>query len=386
MKKNISVGIDIGTSNTKVVVTEEFPDGIKIIGFGTSQTSGLRHGYIVNKESVLTSLRKSISEAEKSSGIKIKQANIAIGGVGIGASYGVGSSVVSRADSIISKLDVEKAINEAEKTIDLKNKTMLHAYPVSFKIDGKEYPVRPEGIAGLKLEVKTLFITCFSQHLEDLISIVNDCGVKVLGFTASPIAHQNLLLTDLQKNFGCAVIDIGSETVSVAVFENNTLISLHVFEIGSLNITKDLALGLRITPEEAESIKLGVVSFQSVPKKKVDEIVEARLSDIFELVDKYFKKIGRSGLLPAGAVIVGGGANINSLESVAKNMLKIPIRKGFVDLPSSKGVIKDQSLLIAYSLASQNLNTKNKNEKSFVESDGEGVLSVIKNFFKQLMP
>lgn len=386
MKQIVSVGIDIGTSATRVVVVEERPEGAVILGFGFSQTSGMRHGYIVNRDDVLISLKKAIRDAEKQSGIKIRQAMIAIGGVGLDAQYSTGSSVVSRADSVIGKVDIEKAISEAEAGLDLKNKAMLHAYPVSFKIDGKEFPVRPEGISGLKLEVRTLFITCFQQHLDDLLGVMNDAGVKVLGFTATPIAPHQILLTDLQRNFGCALIDIGAETVSVSVFENNTLISLHVFDIGSLNITKDLALGLRITPEEAESIKLGVVGFQSVPKKKIEEIVEARLSDIFELIDKYLKKMGRSGLLPAGAILIGGGSHLHNIELVSKTMLKIPVRRGFVELPSSKGPIKDQQLLVAYAVASSHTDSGSKTQKQNVTSDGDGIFSVLKNFFKQLMP
>lgn len=386
MKQSITVGIDIGTSTTRVVVCAEESATSRIIGFGTAPTQGMRHGYITNRDDVLVSLRKALRDAEVQSGIKVRQATIAIGGVGLDAQYGVGTSIVSRADAVIGKVDIEKAISDAEASLDLKNKAMLHAYPVSFKIDGKEFPVRPEGISGLKLEVRTLFITCFQQHLDDLLGIMSDAGVKVLGFTATPIATHNLLLTDLQRNFGCALIDIGAETVSVAVFENNTLISLHVFDIGSLNITKDLALGLRITPEEAESIKLGVVNFQNVPKKKIEEIIDARLSDIFELIDKYLKKMGRSGLLPAGAILIGGGSHLNNIESVAKTMLKIPVRTGFTELPGSKGAVKDQQFLVAYAVATTAAQSGSKSQKQQSSSDSDGFLAVIKNFFKQLMP
>ncbi len=389
MKQSFNVGIDIGTSTTRVVVCNNVPNEnglFSILGYGISATKGLNHGYIVSKENVLLSLKKAISEAEDKCGFKIKQASLGIGGVGLGAEYSIGSSVVTRADSVISKLDIDKAINNAEEQLDLKNKTMLHAFPVSFKIDGKEFPVRPEGVQGLKLEVKTLFITCFSQHVDDLISVATEAGIKVLGLTANPISTKDLLLTDLQKNFGCTLIDVGTETVSVSVFENNNLISLHVFDIGSQNITKDLALGLRITPEEAENIKIGNIGFQTVPKKKVEEIVEARLSDIFELIDKYLKKMGRSGLLPAGAVIIGGSNQISTIESVAKNILKFPIRIGYQELPSTKGPIKDQRLLVAYAIAcSQSELIKNKNSQNS-NSENEGFLKVIKNFFKQLIP
>ncbi len=388
MKQSLSVGIDIGSSMTRVVVTEyASPDGghPRILALGTAETRGVRHGYVVNKEDATASLLIALREAERELGSRVRAAAISISGIGLESMYANGTTVASRADGIISKLDIEKAIQDAESQIDLKNKAILHAFPVLFKVDGKELPTRPDGMQGLKLEVRVLFITTFQQHLDDVLAVVADAGIKVTSFTATPIAPQKLLLTELQRNFGCALIDIGAETVSVSVYENNTLTTLHVFAIGSLDITKDIALGLRITPEEAESIKLGSVSFQSVPKKKLDEIIDARLSDIFELIDKYFKKIGRSGLLPAGAIIIGGGSLGSMIEPVAKAMLKIPVRMGHVDIPSTKGPIKDPRYLLAYAIATNNTH-EGKQSRGHSGSDNDGFLSVIKDFFKQLMP
>lgn len=394
MKQQITVGIDIGTSMTRVVAcVEDSAGGLpKIMASSSIESRGVRHGYITSREEVAASLKHALLDIEKESGTKIKSAAIAIGGVGITSEYAVGTNVTTRADSIISKLDIEKAIADAETQLDLKNKAILHAFPILFKVDGRELPTRPEGINGMKLEVRVLFITCFQQHLDDLLAVAQEAGVRITGFTATPIAAQKLLLTDLQRNFGCTLIDIGAETVSVSVFENNILTSLFVFGIGSLDITKDIALGLRVTPEEAESIKLGTVSFQSGSKKKLDEIVEARLSDIFELVDKYFKKIGRSGLLPAGAIIVGGGSRMQLVETVAKNMLRIPVRVAHVDFPGIKGPVKDNRLLIAYSIAASNeepqqgSTNKPRRASSSNSDNGDGIMDTIKSFFKQLIP
>ncbi|HTH93226.1 MAG TPA: cell division FtsA domain-containing protein [Candidatus Paceibacterota bacterium] len=400
MKQQLTIGIDIGTSMTRVVAcTLDGGNTLpKIAASSSVDTRGMRHGYITSREEVALSLRKAVQEVEKEIGAKIKNAAIAIGGVGITSEYAVGMSVATRADGIISKFDIDKAIQDAESRIDLKNKAILHAYPILFKVDGQELPTRPEGINGVKLEVRVLFVTCFQQHLDDLLAVTHDLGIRITGFTATPLATEKLLLTDLQRNFGCTLIDIGAETVSVSVFENNTLTSLFVFAIGSLDITKDIALGLRVTPEEAESIKMGTVSFQSGSKKKLDEIIEARLSDIFELVDKYFKKIGRSGLLPAGAIIIGGGSRMQLVETVAKSMLRIPVKVAHVDFPGTKGPIKDNRLLVAYSIAVANEEPQQGGSVSASKprrvslprvssgSDGESVWDAIKSFFKQLMP
>lgn len=385
MKKQTIVGIDIGSYATKVVVCDGDSDG-KILGVGVVESKGVKNGYVVNSDEATFTVHRAIVEAEKESGIKIKNASLAIGGVGLSAETCTGSSVVTRADSIITHFDIEKSIADAESKLDLKNKSILHAFPISFKVDGKDLPARPDGIQGSKIETKVIFITCFQQHIDDLLSVVHNAGIRVTGFTATPIAGSRSILTDLQKNFGCALIDIGAETVSISVFENNAMTSMHVFAIGSLDITKDIALGLRVSPEEAENIKRGVLSFQNVPKKKIDEIIEARLSDIFEIIDKYLKKIGRSGLLPAGAIIIGGGSQISMIENVAKSMLKIPVKIGRFEIAGTKGQVRDQRLLIAHSVGVHgNENSSSKSSKTF-HGENDSFIETIKGFFKQLMP
>jgi cell division protein FtsA len=396
MRHTTTCGIDNGTSLTRVVVCNASG---AIIGAGIVPTRGIRHGYVISRDEAADSLSVAIGDAQAESGERIRSASLAISGIGVHAEYALGTAMVTRADSYISKLDIDKAIADAEARLDLKNKSILHAFPIIFRVDGKELPTRPEGIQGFKLEVKVLFITCIQQHLDDILAVAHDAGIKVTSITATPIATHHLVLSDLQRNFGCALIDIGAETVSVAIFENGSLASTHVFGIGSLDITKDIALGLRVTPEEAENIKLGVVGFSTVNKKKLDEIVEARLSDIFELIDKYLKKIGRSGLLPAGAIITGGGAQIPMIESVAKNMLRIPVRIGFVEFPTTgtAKTSKDQRLLVAYGVATGSLDRPSSSGRSSssrssrtssnsLTGDHDGFLATIKNFFKQLMP
>lgn len=395
MKQNIATGIDIGTSYIRVAVCET-ADGVSsspvILGSSVIESKGIHRGYIVNYDEALTSLKKALQEAERSSGQKIRSAGLAIGGVGINSEYTIGSSLVSRADNIVTKLDIDKCIADAETKLNLKNRVILNALPIVFKIDGKEIPGRPEGINGSKLEIKVLFLICFQQHYEDFLSLADDAGIKVASINPSALVSEKLLLTDLQRNFGCALVDIGSETVSVSVYENNILTSLNIFGIGSADITKDIALGLRVTPEEAENIKVGTINTQVVPKRKLEEIIEARLSDIFELIDKYFKRMGRSGLLPAGVIIIGGGSYLNMIENVAKNMLKIPAKVGYLSLPvqsDKKPELKysrDQRLLVAYATAANLLKGDNSKNKKYSPEENDGLWTVLKNFIKQLMP
>lgn len=354
MTRKITVGIDIGTYSTKVVVSElgkgeDFP---VIIGTGYAENEGMRRGYIVNFEETVKSIKQAVSEAEQSSKIKIKRAYISIGGVSLESVQTQGQAIVSRADGEVTELDVKKALDESEKNLgDLKNKKVLHIVPVRFKLDGKEVMGRPVGLKGLKLEVRTLYIFCLTQHFEDLVEAIENSGIQVLDVVASPVAASLVSLSKRQRNVGCILVNIGAETVSIVVYENDTPISLDVFPIGSMDITNDMALGLRIDPEEAEQVKTGKI-VDAYPRRKLDEIIEARLSDIFELIESHLKKIGRNGLLPAGIILTGGGSGLSTIEDLAKASLRLPVKVfGREISDQTKGKIKDSSWFVALGLS-----------------------------------
>ena len=175
MIKNISTGIDIGSSATRVVVGEflKGEKNPKVIGIGESETKGIRHGYVVNLSEAVNSVKNAASMAEKTSGVKIKRAFISINSITLRGDMSSGLAVISKANGEVTNLDINKAIEDSENNLSLNNKKIIHTFPVSFKLDGKEVLGQPEGMCGTKLEVKTLFVTCLSQHLEDLLAVKN---------------------------------------------------------------------------------------------------------------------------------------------------------------------------------------------------------------------
>ncbi|MDE2031209.1 MAG: cell division protein FtsA [Patescibacteria group bacterium] len=390
-RTNYSCGIDVGTHTTRVVVIGySKEDGSPYtLALGQASTKGMRLGYITNIDQVASSIKEAVGQAEKILGSKIKRAYVSIGGISLGSIVLNGSVIISRADQEITRLDISKALTDSEENLEILNKKIIHIIPIGYKLDGKDIHGRPEGMKGVKLEVKTLFITCLKQNIEDLVSALATAGIEAQDVIASPIASATILLTAKQKTAGCALVDIGAETVSVAVFENGLLMSLQVFSIGSMDITKDVALGFRIALEEAESIKLGSVIGGDYPKKKIDEIIEARLSDIFELVGNHLKRQRRSELLPAGIIITGGGAHIGRIEELAKNQLKLPCRVGPVDnLINNKLKIRDWSWYTAFGLALSQNNEENTNlnvDNSFGDNIKQ-VKEFLKQLLKQLLP
>lgn len=389
-KQQYTCGIDIGTHTTRVVIVGMNKDSktLELLATGVAPTDGMRLGYITNTDTVAKSIIQAVAQAEKTFGGKIRKAFVSIGGISLGSVTATGSVVVSRADQEITHLDISKALTDSEENLDLLNKKIIQSIPIGYKLDGKDLHGRPEGMKGIKLEVKTLFITCLKQNIEDLITACALAHIDVEDVVASPLASATILLNPKQKAAGCALLDIGAETVSMAVFENNLLLSLHVFAIGSMDITKDIALGFKIALEEAESIKLGSVIGGDYPKKKLDEIVEARLGDVFELVERELKRLRRSELLPAGIIITGGGAHIQKIEELARTSLKLPARIGPVDASiNNKFKIRDATWYTAFGLALSGRDNSDSN--SMRNSIGDNVKEVkgfFKSIFSQLLP
>jgi cell division protein FtsA len=372
--RNIAVGIDVGTHQIKVLVSEQEPMDLqserespftlpKIIASATIETKGVRHGYVTNVEELSKCIRTVVNSAEKNSGLPIKKAYVSIGGVGLGAIVSIGSVVTTKADSEITDLDVRRAIEESEKELPntyILNRKIIHTIPLEYKVDGRKVLGRPQGLKGVKLEARVLYITCLAHHLTDLLSAFDDADVEIKDVIASPIAASLISLTKTQKIAGCVLLNIGSETSSIIVYENNIPVSMEVFAVGSNDITNDIALGLKVSIEEADLIKMSVSgngsssannSIPNFSKKKLDEIIIARLSDIFDLIEGHLKKIDRNGLLPAGIILTGGGSGLMNIEELAREALRLPSKRHTLKLEGNlKGIAREFEWSVAYGL------------------------------------
>lgn len=389
MAERIVTGIDVGTYQVKVVVVRHSRKGEggplpQIIGTGYAESRGLRNGYIINEGDVARSVRNAIAQAEKASGAVIKNAYVSMGGIGLDEIHSRGEAITSRADSEITQVDIEKAIQDSEERIinQIPNRKILHAIPLAYSIDGEKVLGRPYGMKGTKLEVETLFVTTFEQHLNDLVSAIESVGVAVLDVMASPLAGSLVMLSKAQKRAGCVLANIGAETVSIVVFENNTPISIKVFPIGSNDITNDIALGLKVPLEEAEKIKRGGITNAAYSKRKLDEIISARLTDIFELIDVHLKKIKRDGLLPAGVIITGGGSGVTTVQDLARASLRLPSKIATLD-PGQNGKVRDASWAVSYGLCIWGA-SGNEEDSGFNIAKRTG--SSFLNWFKQFLP
>ena len=392
MSKRIITGIDIGTHSVRVVISE-YTEGAglpHILGVGKAESRGLRHGYIINIADAVKGVRVAVEQAEQAAGVRIRDAYVSVGGVGLEGTQTSGAAIISRADSEITEADVERAHRACEQNLhNVANKKILHTVPIEYFVDGKKIYGRPSGMKGLKLEAKCLIVTCLEQHLNDLIRTVEEAGIEPIDACASSIAASFVALTKAQRIAGVVLANIGAETISIIVYEEGIPISLEVFPTGSTDITNDIALGLKIPLEEAELVKMGKGS-RDYPKKKLNDIILSRLEDMFNLVIAHLKKIGKHELLPAGIVLTGGGSGIETIEDFARAAMRLPstIPTSTIDFtnnPNSKKQIKDTSWFVAYGLAIWGA-TNDRPSLAVGGNVFKNIKDMCSNLLKQLMP
>lgn len=400
MARQIIVGIDIGTHQTKAIIAEGiFEQGHfspRIIGTGTAESKGVERGYIIDTSEAAESVRLAVSRAEKTAGLKAKRAYVSFGGIGLGSITASGSVAISRADMEITDRDLSAALEAAEQSIpsnSILNKRIINTIPVEYKIDGKPVWGQALGLKAQKLEVKALFITCLEHHLGELIKTVEMAGIEVIDVVAAPVAASLVTVSKRERRVGCLLADIGAETMSLIVFENNNMISLEVFPIGGNDITNDIALGLKMPLEEAEGVKLGALSRVPFAKKKLEEIISARLGDCFELIENHLKKLGRDSLLPAGALLTGGTASTPGIKQFSEEFLNLPTHIAEVHFGTSeKNRIRENIWATACGLALLGFNSGDQGgflgaqRGPLLPGGGRGLFQKISRLVSQVLP
>lgn len=369
-KQDYIVALDIGSTNIRTVIAQIIPEGKpRIIGMGVSASNGMRKGIIVDLEDVAQSIKESVEKAEKMAGVPVKDVYVSVGGSHLNSIETKGVIAVGRADGEVTEDDVERVV-EASQAVSLShNQEILHIVPQKFILDNQEGIKDPVGMNGVRLEMQGILVTGFSPHLKNLSKCIYNAGFDVLGFIVAPLAAARAVLNKRQEELGVALIDIGGGTTSLAVYEERELIHLTVIPVGASHITNDVAIGLRTSIDVAEKVKIeygsalpseigkqeqinlsGIDSSEegSVSRQHVAEIIEARMEEILIMTEKELKKINRSALLPAGAVLTGGGAKLQGVVDIAKETLKLPAQVGFpVELSGLIDKVDDPSFSVA---------------------------------------
>lgn len=346
-KSSIVCGLDIGSSSIKILVAKTLGVGqTEALYVGQRPSSGIRRGVIVDVEEASKCAAAVVRDAQLASGANISGLYVSIGGSHIFCTMSHGLVSVSRADGSISEEDVGRVLLAA-KTISLSsNKEIIDIYPREFVVDGEGGVRDAIGMRGVRLEAEVIIVAGFAPYLKNLDQAILKADLEILDRMPGAISGAAAALTSQQKELGVALVDIGAGTTSIAVYQEGDLLHLAVLPVGSGNITNDIAIGLRIDVEAAERIKIerGICNFKGADKKikienaqkkavpaifsqrAVSRIICDRATEIFELVNKELKKIGKEAKLPSGIVLSGGGAKLPGIEDLAKREFRLSSR------------------------------------------------------------
>ena len=402
-KTRILAGLDVGSSTIKTLVAQKTVDeeSLQILSQSREAASGIRKGVVVNVEEVARIVASCVKKAEEPIRKKINGVYVNIGGSHIFFTSSRGLVSVSRADQKISQEDVDRVIQAAQTFSLPSNTKILEVFPKEFIVDGEKGIKEPLGMQGVRLEVEALALGCFSPYLKNLTQAVLNSGLQINDLILTPLASSRAVLTPREKELGVALLDIGASTTGLAVFEEENLIHTAIFPLGSANITNDVAILLRIDIDIAERIKLefGSCVYRGTNKKEkirgeflpeplvfsqknLVEIIEARVSEIFDQVNRELKKISRQGLLPAGIVLTGGGAKLPKIVELAKKELKLPCRIGLAQgfFPSQED--PSLSTVCGLILCGLDLEEEGISRLRF----GQGIGAKIKRIFKIFIP
>lgn len=403
------VAIDIGSNRIKAVIGEwDDRKALRILGVGISDSQGIRKGNILDMEAFKMNLDAALGEAEKMTGEQFS--HICLGLSGIHIDITPRGAIVPVAGIEVTEEDVNRSLDMCQNGLDTMNRTVLKVVPESFGLDLESGIKNPVGMSGKKLEVRSHIVSIGSNVLANIKKWVLDVGVEIMDIYPNVLAVGEATLTKRQKELGVVVVDIGSSSTNLAVYEEWALISAGVLPIGGEHVTSDLALGLRISIDTAEQLKLhyGDLTIRegkwtdeeidlstlsnmdtiSVSRKFMNEIIQARYEEIFHHIVMELKKVGRDGMLPEGIVITGGGAKMRWLVDLARTYMRLPASIGVPDQVEwvSGTSISDPiySSVVGNLLLIQKYGTAKRPFK--VNFSLGSAFGSLKNIFKKIMP
>lgn len=342
-----AVGIDIGTTTVRCVVghIDSTTGTPTIVGVGVAANSGMRKGVVAHLAGPAKAIDDALGEAERMSGYQVNEASLSINGSHILSTKADGMIAVGSLDHEITDDDLARLEDVATIGKVPANRAILDVVPHSYRLDGQDDIKDPRGMTGTRLEIDANVVSALAPHLANVQKAAEMATVTPHSITPAVLAAARAVATEQQLENGVAIVDVGGATTSIAVFEEGDLQYTSVIRTGGMNISNDLAIGLKTDPEIAEKVKLAhavaggreagdTVSVKhddqthSFATSDIDEIVDARLDELFDAVQKELKKAGRAGKLPSGIILTGGTANMKGMVAYAKEQLGLAARIG----------------------------------------------------------
>lgn len=345
--KDLMVGIDIGTSKVVTIVGEINDNKLNIVGVGSHPSQGLKRGVVVNIESTVQSIQRSVEDAEKMAGCQIYSAYTGIAGSHIRSINSHG--IVAIRDHEVTPMDVDRVIDAAKAVAIPADQKILHILPQEFIIDNQDSIREPVGMSGVRLEAKVHIVTGAVSAAQNIVKCLKRCGLAASDIVLEQFASSQSILSDDEKELGVCMIDIGGGTTDIAIFTDGAIRYTAVIPIAGDQVTNDIAIALRTPAKNAEDIKLkyacavqdltdnsqmidipttGDRPGRQISKRTLAEVVEARYEELFSLVAAEIRRSGLEDFIAAGIVLTGGASKVEGAVDLAERVFKIPVRLG----------------------------------------------------------
>jgi cell division protein FtsA len=352
MKNNYLVGIDIGSKKITTIIGQVKTDGeqedLEVIGYGNTESHGMRKGVIVDMNTTIEDIRKSVKEAELTAGVEIESAYVNISGSHIQSIRAKGSINITGKNREITQEDIDRAVTHGSSIMLPNDRDIVHILRQEFVVDNQDEIKNPIGMIGSNLDIYILIVTASRSSTRNLLTCLKKARIDVIKMVLSHIATAEAVLTADEKELGVALIDIGGGTTDIALYEKGALIFSATIGVGGYNFTNDLAIGTRTPIDKAEKIKRKYgcgtdpnvrdqnIEIPSVGGKKMRmisvsllaDILKPRAEEIFEMVKRKIEEEGFENKINAGIVITGGSAYLDGLLEIADDIFAAPVRVG----------------------------------------------------------
>lgn len=401
--KDLMVGIDIGTSKVVTIVGEVTSENkINIVGIGSHPSQGLKRGVVVNIESTVQSIQRSVEEAELMAGCQIYSAFTGIAGSHIRSINSHG--IVAIRDREVSQMDIDRVIDAAKAVAIPADQKILHILPQEFIIDSQDSIREPVGMSGVRLEAKVHIVTGAVSAAQNIVKCLKRCGLNASDIVLEQFASSQSILTDDEKELGVCMVDIGGGTTDIAIFTDGSIRHTAVIPIAGDQVTNDIAIALRTPARNAEEIKIkhacalqdladtnqmidiptsGDRPGKHLSKRTLAEVVEARYEELFTLVAAEIRRSGLEDFIASGVVLTGGASKVEGAVELAERIFKMPVRLGTPQhITGLAEVMNNPIYATGVGLLLYGMQQRDNQKEALAQSNLKGLWSRMKSWFQ----
>ncbi|MEE9583524.1 MAG: cell division protein FtsA [Dehalococcoidales bacterium] len=345
-KRSTLTSIDVGTTKICTTIADVDENSVRIVGVGVTPSHGLHKGLVVNINDAREAIREAVKKAEQACNYKVESAYVGVTGRHVTSMNNRGVVAITRNDRLVRPDDLRRVLTSAQSVKVPNDRKLLHVIPRGYTVDGQVGVKNPVGMYGFRLDVETHIVTAAATSIQNLVKCIRSIGIDIDDLVLEPLASSEAVLTDDEKQVGVILADIGGGTTDICVFKDGSIWHTAILPVAGYQLTRDVAIGLGLPFEVAEEMKKRYGSVMPVYESKMEttspisedghgisyqdlcDIIRARVEEILRLILLEMPRSDYEALVPAGLVLTGGSSNLSGIETLGREVIKLPVRVG----------------------------------------------------------